>query len=287
MPNIRNIIIFLSLTALLPPTKVLGEQPDTISLGNEPVPSFLLPAKESETPNVNIESETSAAQPEESLEFQKAMLMKRYEQYRITTPDIRQAMPSPYIASWGNGGIYGNRSTTDLPGLMGIDNATITLIQNFGALNITAWADATKYGYFRGMQTSYGFGASLTYKISEKWSITAFGRYYTPLHPLTPAMAGMMNSSRVGGYASYNFNDHWGISVGAQATHSLVTNRWEARPIVTPYYRINKDVSIGVDVGGILYNIARDYIDNHNKNTHSPTSAGTRPVPIPRPNTRR
>ncbi len=80
--------------------------------------------------------------------------------------------------------------------------------------------------------------------------------------PLTPGMAGFANAPVIGGYASYNINDHWGISVGAKTTRSLVTNRWEAQPIVMPYYRVNDKVSIGADVGGIIYGLIRSYMDS-------------------------
>lgn len=284
--NLLKLFLSISLALVGITAYATCEQPDTIGLSKEPIPSFMIPAESPTSPS-ELSPETTANHAESSVAFQKAMTLMRYEQYRINSIDIQQSFPSPYVASWSAGGIYGERNMIDFPGMMGVDNATINLTHNFGPVNVTAWADATKYGYFRGMQTGYGFGASLTYTISDKWSVTAFGQYYTPLHPLTPAMAGMMNSTRIGGYASYNFNEHWGISVGAQATRSLVTNRWEAQPIVTPYYRINKDVSIGIDVGGILYNIARDYIDSHNRNALPPAANGPRPVPIPRPNTRR
>ncbi len=184
---------------------------------------------------------------------------------------------SPEIVSWNGGSISASGAATLLPGMMGIESGRLNFSQSAGAVTFTAWAEAMKYGYFRGLQSGWGFGGTLGYRINDRWSVTLFGEYYSPVHPLTPGMAESMSIPRFGGYASYNFNDHWGISVGAQASRSLFTNRWETSPIVMPYYRVNRKVSLGIDVGGILYNAVRSYIESRDSR-HEPV-----PMGAPRP----
>lgn len=256
-----------------------AERPDSISLPehNETLPSYMIPSSEPTPDNISPDSDQETGLGKSSY---KDLLLNRYNMTPL--PSFKDGINlSPDIASWQGGGLYASGLAADFPGLMGIENGRINISHTIGNLSMTAWGEATKYGYFRELQTSYGFGASITYRFSDRWSLTAFGSYSTPLHPLTPAMAGLMSSTHIGGYASYNINDRWGVSVGAQATHALVTNRWEAQPIVMPYYRINKDVSIGVDVGGIIYNIAKDYLDNRNAGNGS--GVPPRPVSPPRP----
>lgn len=263
-----------------------GERPDTLGIRQPDleIPSFMIPhpidsiaggsiSPGSPLPYANFRSYL----PDYNRSFAG-------ERFSIEPFDFRTDIPTS-LFGWSGGSITASGRQTSMPGLMGIESGRISVDQTLGNLMLTAWIGADKYGWFRGLETSYGLGGSATYTFSPRWSATVFGEFHTMTHPLTPAIAEMMNSSRFGGYASYNFNDHWGVSVGAQAIRSLVTNRWEARPIVTPYYRINKSVSIGIDVGGILYNVAKDYIDSKNRGNYAPAGAppgvGRPPVPTP------
>lgn len=187
------------------------------------------------------------------------------------------------IASWQGGDFSAIGSSQSMPGLMGIESGRLQLQQSFGRLTLNAYASADKYAYFRGLQTSYGFGGTLSYRLSNRWSITLFGAYYTATNALTPAMAGYMSVPNFGGYVTYDINDHWGINVGAQAYRSTMTNSWEAQPIVMPYYKINGKAAIGVDVGGILYNVLKNNSSNrHNNPVIGPPTQGPPPV-APRP----
>ena len=187
-----------------------------------------------------------------------------------TTPLFPQAYPAdlqPFtvsiptdgrIALWRSGGIFGDMGQMSLPGLMGVESGSLFLVQQAGRFTFTAHGDAVKYGYFGGLQTSYGFGGSISYDFSDRIGVTIFGSYYTPLHRgMTPAMQGYTSIPNFGGYVNYRFSDHWGVKVGGQAFRSSVSNRMEAQPIVIPYYRLSKNAELGIDVGGILYNIVK------------------------------
>lgn len=265
--------------------KTMAEQPDSLMTppASDPLPSFMVP--------VDRDSVAGKITPSESSINIDPAIPFTPQYYTGSTSNL-----NPRINSISPGNIYSplfsnnsislnaTGSQISMPGFMGIEKGSLTAMFNHGPLTLTAWAGAEKFGYFRGVQSAWNFGGQINLRLSDKWSLTAWGEYVTPLHPLTPAMAGIMSSSNFGGYASYNISDRWGISIGAQATRSLVTNKWEAQPIVTPYYRINKRVSIGVNVGGILYNIAKDYIDRKSYNNHPMPGTGnpSRP-PIPTP----
>ena len=64
-----------------------------------------------------------------------------------------------------------------------------------------------------------------------------------------------MNS--YGGTIGYEFNDKWGVEVGAERVYDPMKRSWDTRPIAIPYFKFNK-TKIGVDVGGILYEIIRN-----------------------------
>lgn len=167
-------------------------------------------------------------------------------------------------------GLSAAGSSVSLPGLAAIATGALSAHATFGQLTITADAHAQKFGYFGGLQTIYGFGGSISYRFSPRWSLTAFGNYYTAATPVNPAIGGMMGMTTVGGYLSYEINDRWGVSVGAQSTRSIFDGRWHHQPIVTPYYKINDKVSVGANVGGIVSGLLQNYINARNARRSGP-----------------
>lgn len=74
---------------------------------------------------------------------------------------------------------------------------------------------------------------------------------------MPPSMMGYYGRSTYGGYLDYRFNEHWGGQAGVQTVQQVGTGKYEAEPIVTPYYKINKKVAIGLPVGQILYHVLK------------------------------
>lgn len=255
------------------------ERPDSVSVTVTPadsVPSYMLPV---EHPEMSYRAEPRWEYSPEYIEAISAVRasMPPIKSVRVDVPGAAN------VASWQGGGITAQGSSSSLYGMAGIESGSVNLNQSFGPVTVNAYVSADKMGYFRGLRTSYGIGGSVDYRINDRWSVTVFGAYYTGGMPLTPGMGGFANAPVIGGYASYNINDHWGISVGAKTTRSLVTNRWEAQPIVMPYYRVNDKVSIGADVGGIIYGLIRSYMDGRDDRHGwgSPVIAPPRPGPPP------
>lgn len=177
------------------------------------------------------------------------------------------------IVVWNSGGLFANGGSASMPGMMGIESGSLILMQQAGRFTFTAHGDAMKYGYFGGLQTVFGFGGSISYRFSDRVSMTLFGSYYTSINNattlrhagMTPGMQGYTAIPNFGGYIDYRIGDRWGVKVGAQAYRSSVTNRYEAQPMVIPYYRLSKHAEIGLDVGGILYQLIKS---NQGKSMH-------------------
>ena len=261
------LLLFCSVRAERPDSVLEISQTDTI-------PAYLIPG--------GIDAPEFGAVQNTSLVGYPSELLVLQSTKAIEMPTLRlRGLASPSIFSWRGGGLSIENSSADITGMMGLESGNLNLQQSIGSLTLSLWGGATKYGYFRGMQTSWGFGGSLDYRINDRWSLTLFGEYHSPINAITPGMAGYMNTSRFGGYASYNFNEHWGISVGAQTQQSVFTNGWEVQPIVMPYYRINKDVKLGIDVGGIMYHMVRDWVDGRRQGVGNPTIGPIRQGPPP------
>lgn len=196
--------------------------------------------------------------------------------------------PDPsMIAGWNGGEVTGNVQVKSLPGMMTINQGRITLTQRLGNVSISAYGEGVKYGYFRGLTTSWGYGGEITWRPSGKIAFTLFGAYYTPLtlrtapnsSGLRPEMVDFLSVTRFGGYADISLGENWGIMVGAQAYRGTSSGSMEVVPIATPYYKINGKHKIGIDVGGIVYELLRKSNDWGSKNpTIAPPSHPRPPV---------
>lgn len=269
--------LFSIAVVLSPCWHARAERPDSIAglSATDTIPAYLLPRGVTRT-EIN-EIQIPAAIGSES----EIPVLKSAELMSVPTFQLN-GLTSPSIFSWHGGQLSSVRESIAMPGMMSIESGHLNLSHGVGPVTLSLWGGATKYGYFNGAQTSWGVGGALDYRINSHWSLTLFGEYYSPINALTPSMAGYMNTPRFGGYATYDINDHWGISVGAQAQRSVFSNSWEMQPIVMPYYRINKGVKLGIDVGGIMYHMIRDWANGRSGGViGSPTIAPPRQGPPP------
>lgn len=175
------------------------------------------------------------------------------------------------LRSWGSGGVYATGGRQSLVGLMGIETGTLNFGQRVGAFTLSLFGSATKYGYLRGLSTSYGFGGSISYDINEHFGITVFGAYHSATGINQAAMTGYVSAPTFGGYIDWRISSHWGVKAGAQSYRSIAYGRWETQPIVMPYYRTSGGAEIGLDVGGILYQIVRSASGKNRMNQGNPT----------------
>lgn len=187
-------------------------------------------------------------------------------------PKINLNIPSgeSHISSWHGGRLYATGGVQTMPGLMAVNSGSLAIEQKFGNLTVNISALATKYGFFNGLQTSYGFGGNLTYKFSDKISATLFGEYHSSVRIGNPAMAGYVNIPRFGSYIDYSLNERFGVDIGVQGYRSSLTRRVEMQPIVRPYFRVSKNNKIGIDVGGILYQMMKSHTSSY-RQPHNPT----------------
>jgi hypothetical protein len=186
----------------------------------------------------------------------------------IVPTNIEIATPGESnVIKWHNGAAVASGSIQEMPGSMAIESGAITMYQHIGNLTLGIGGDVSKYGYFRGLDTQYGVDAMMNYRFNESTSATLFGDYYfgdTPnLNPhlgaaMTPAQVGYYNATHFGGFISHDFSRRWGIDLGAQTYQPLGSSRWEVAPIAAPYLRLNNGQKIGIDLGGILYELLKN-----------------------------
>ena len=164
--------------------------------------------------------------------------------------------PSPmFYGDYSTGGmmapnLYGYGSQSTLPGIGRINEASLMYQYNINDYwEIQAGLNATKFNFPFSTGQSFGTSGAVIYRPNERLSFRAFGSY-------APASAYGFQMSSFGGTIGYEFNDRWGMEVGAERIYDPMRGRWDTRPIAIPYYKFNK-TKIGLDVGGILYEIIR------------------------------
>jgi hypothetical protein len=208
---------------------------------------------------------------------------KRSKSYTSGYPTL-----SASLSQWNNGMIVATGQRETMPGLMNIDRAFLSVYQQLGPWDINAYGAAAKYGYFRGLSTQWGFGGSITYHINDNMSLSAFGAYYTATGIQQPAMYGYVGYPMFGGYVNYHpENSHFGVKVGAQNSYNRADRHHNLQPIIMPYYKLSNGAELGIDLGGILYNLVDIFHHKSNGNVggyNNPAIAPPKSTPIgPRP----
>lgn len=164
--------------------------------------------------------------------------------------------PSPmFYGDYSTGGmvvhnLYGYGSQSTLPGIGRINEASLMYRYDINDFwEIQGGLSATKFNFPFSTGQAFGASSTIIYRPTDKLSFKAFGSY-------APTSAYGFHMSSFGGTIDYEFNDNWGMEVGAERRYDPMIHRWDTRPIAIPYYKLNK-TKIGLDVGGILYEIIR------------------------------
>lgn len=156
------------------------------------------------------------------------------------------------ITTWDTGMLAGSSSRTTLPGLFSGEQAAFSFTQQFGNLTATFGASAHRFQLQRGLQTSFGVHGSLNYQIDERLSLNVFGSYQTNPFYYSPATLPYIGSSEFGGCLNMQFSDHFGMAMGAKQSYDPYSRKWMTVPIITPYFKLNSNVQLGVDVGWLV-----------------------------------
>lgn len=149
--------------------------------------------------------------------------------------------------------LYGSGSQTTIPGIGRVNQVSIFYQRQLNAFfDINAGINAVKFNLPYSIGQSFGMFGSLTYHPNEMFRIKIFGVY-------SPNSRYNFNNTYYSTTIGYDFTDRFGMEVGIQRYYDIQKG-WQITPIVTPYYKFNK-FSIGIDMGGMIYNMIQNTID--------------------------
>ena len=157
--------------------------------------------------------------------------------------------------------LLGSGTRTNLIGLGEINNATISYYHQVNnRLVIGGYVGASTLRAPHQSSDQFEVGSNLSYLITKGVIFHAFGNYsFGKPHP---ALGTLYSTSSFGGYFAIDMSERFGMGFGGQTYYNTSTNKWEAAPIIMPYFKVNDKVSVQLDLGGILLESIKQIIHN-------------------------
>lgn len=176
---------------------------------------------------------------------------------------------SGVLGQFSHGTLSASGSQTSLPGIGRLNQASLGYQHVFSPkLSIQLGVDATKINMMHTAGQTFSTSGILFYHASDRISFKVFGAY-------APSSSYGINTHRYGASMSLDMTKRFGMEVGVQRCYNPMTGRWETVPIAAPYYNFDK-FKLGLDVGGIVYELLRNVAFPNKMNSGGPTIAPPR-----------
>lgn len=152
-----------------------------------------------------------------------------------------------------NSALIGSGNQTSVPGIGRFNEASLGYLYAINPrLALQVNINAMKINMSRITGQAFSASGALTYRASDRVSFKVFGSYDI-------GNSYGMSTHSYGGTMSLDMSDRFGVEMGVQRYYDAMRGRWETVPIVIPYYKFEK-FTLGLDVGGILYEILRNVV---------------------------
>lgn len=167
------------------------------------------------------------------------------------------------VMSIGGWNIVGASEMNSYPGMIETGSAAVGLNRSFGNLTINVGVGANRYHAnmmdnpvlasrgIHSMSTQYGAGGSLSLRVNDYWSVTAYGQYYNGAPYFFMAAFPYVQTSTYGAYATYR-NGMFGMDLGTRRYFDAFGRKWVTEPIITPKFKLANKVWLELPVGGLV-----------------------------------
>ena len=148
---------------------------------------------------------------------------------------------------------YGSGGQTSLPGIGRINNASLGYQQEINQkLAFDLRVNAIKMNMAYLSRQAFSASGALMYQASDRVAFKVFGSYDI-------GNSYGMSTHRYGATMSLDMSDRFGMEVGVQRYYDAMRGGWQTVPVVIPYYHFDK-FTLGLDVGGIMYEVLREFV---------------------------
>ncbi len=173
------------------------------------------------------------------------------------------------LHQFSNGVLFGSGGQTSVPGIGRFNNASLGYQHALNdRLTLQLGVDAMKINMSHITGQAFSTSGSLMYRASDRLAFKVFGSYDI-------GNSYGMSTNSYGATMSFDMSDRFGMEVGVQRYYDTMRGRWETVPVVIPYYNFDK-FKLGLDVGGILYEILRNAVFDNRDWSGGPTIAPPR-----------
>lgn len=173
------------------------------------------------------------------------------------------------IFQFTHGALIGSGSQTSMAGIGRFNNTSLTYRHIFNdQFELQLHANAMKINMSRITGQAFSASSALLYHPSDRVTFKVFGSYDI-------GNSYGMSSNNYGATMSIDMSDRFGMEMGVERYYNAMSGHWETVPIMIPYYRFKK-FTLGLDVGGIVYEILRDVAFDKNRGIGGPTIAPPR-----------
>ena len=199
--------------------------------------------------------------------------------YRRGNWEVNTIISGKLFNPWRGSALIVSGGANSMPGLLDHESGALTLYQNLGRWTFSASALADKYrmvgmGF---LQTRYGVGGTIGYRVNDYVSLHAFGYYYPNSSLISPSVNHYLGTTNYGGYADFRFHKNFGVDTGVRRYINPMTGQWVTDPIVAPYIKFNNGQKLGFDFGNILKEVIWGHEDKM-----MPRGPVRMPPPMPR-----
>ncbi len=224
--------------------------------------------------SVMNDSVSSARGRESTVRYYYYGLVSRPNDYNFSRHyTLSNDYASAMLASWDGGGAFASGSMNAFPGMGNIATGAVAVMQNLGNITLMGALTGEKYHFDNRLYNTYGVSGMLSYRLSDRLTLNAFGSYYRS-NGLYHSMASMpyLARSSYGATMGLQVSDNFSVEMGAQRYYDPYSHKWMTVPILVPQIDINGS-KFGLDVGGILYQILHSLLSDYNNNRrYGPTN---------------
>lgn len=162
------------------------------------------------------------------------------------------------LHQFAHGSIYGSGSQTSMAGIGRFNNASLGYQHVFNdKFEMMLNVNAMKINMSHITGQAFSTSGALLYHASDRVTFKVFGSYDIGNNY-------GMSTHRYGASMKLDMSDRFGMEMGVQRYYDDMSGRWETVPMVIPYYHFEK-FTLGLDVGGIIYEVLRDVVFDKNR----------------------
>lgn len=169
-----------------------------------------------------------------------------------------------------HGAIYGTGEQSTVPGIGRFNEASLGYSHVFSdRFSLQVSANAMKINRINFAGQTFSTSGRFSYQASDRVAFNVFGSYNI-------GNSYGMSTDSYGATVSVVMSDRFRMEVGAQRYYNAMTGRWEIVPVAIPTYRFSNGFELGLDVGGIIYEILRSTVFDNSSRREGPTIAPPR-----------